>query len=167
MGGDESGVAATRDWQRGDGPQVGAQAEIDAGARPGTTSEVSAEVKRLRRDNAELKRANAILSELALILATACSPGAGCAARRPDSPSGYDAVRLLASLGPGGHDLGPWRASRAGENRIRRAPEGGLMEHNRWGVSTSRISWCHAKMLRGLQERKCKLARVNSGAGGA
>jgi transposase len=34
---------------------------VDAGARPGTTSEESAELKRLRRENAELKRANAIL----------------------------------------------------------------------------------------------------------
>ncbi|ANZ83922.1 Mobile element protein [Mycobacterium tuberculosis] len=31
------------------------------GARPGTTTEESAELKRLRRDNAELRRANAIL----------------------------------------------------------------------------------------------------------
>ncbi len=37
------------------------QAEVDAGSRPGVTSEDSAEVKRLRRENAELKRANAIL----------------------------------------------------------------------------------------------------------
>jgi transposase len=37
------------------------QAEIDAGARPGTTSEHSAELKRLRRENAELRRANEIL----------------------------------------------------------------------------------------------------------
>jgi transposase len=37
------------------------QAEIDAGARPGTTSEESAELKRLKRENAELRRANAIL----------------------------------------------------------------------------------------------------------
>lgn len=37
------------------------RAEVDAGARPGTTSEESAEVKRLKRENAELKRANAIL----------------------------------------------------------------------------------------------------------
>ena len=37
------------------------QAEVDGGARPGTTSEESAEVKRLKREVAELKRANAIL----------------------------------------------------------------------------------------------------------
>ena len=37
------------------------QAEVDAGRRPGTTTEESAEVKRLRRENAELRRANAIL----------------------------------------------------------------------------------------------------------
>ena len=37
------------------------QAQVDAGARPGTTTEESAEVKRLRRENAELKRANAHL----------------------------------------------------------------------------------------------------------
>ena len=37
------------------------QAEIDEGARAGTTSEESVEVARLRRENAELKRANAIL----------------------------------------------------------------------------------------------------------
>lgn len=37
------------------------QAEVDVGGRPGTTTEESAEVKRLRRENAELKRANAIL----------------------------------------------------------------------------------------------------------
>lgn len=37
------------------------QAGIDAGAGPGVTTEESAELKRLRRENAELKRANAIL----------------------------------------------------------------------------------------------------------
>jgi transposase len=37
------------------------QAEIDAGVRPGTSSDESAELKRLRRENAELKRANEIL----------------------------------------------------------------------------------------------------------
>jgi transposase len=37
------------------------QNEIDAGSRQGTTSEESAEVKRLRREVAELRRANAIL----------------------------------------------------------------------------------------------------------
>ena len=37
------------------------QSEIDQGARTGVTSEESAEVKRLKRENAELRRANAIL----------------------------------------------------------------------------------------------------------
>ena len=41
------------------------QAQVDAGARPGTTTEESAEVRRLKRENAELKRANAILKAAA------------------------------------------------------------------------------------------------------
>ena len=45
------------------------QAEIDQGARPGTTSEESAELKRLKRENAELKRANAILKAASVFLA--------------------------------------------------------------------------------------------------
>jgi transposase len=37
------------------------QGEVDAGARPGVTTEETAQLKRLKRENAELKRANAIL----------------------------------------------------------------------------------------------------------
>jgi transposase len=37
------------------------RAEIDEGTRPGVTSEESAEIKRLKRENAELRRANEIL----------------------------------------------------------------------------------------------------------
>ena len=48
------GTAETlRKWVR--------QAQVDAGQRPGTTTEESAELKRLRRENAELRRANEIL----------------------------------------------------------------------------------------------------------
>jgi transposase len=48
------GTAETlRKWVR--------QAEVDAGTRPGISSEESAEIKRLRRENAELRRANEIL----------------------------------------------------------------------------------------------------------
>ena len=48
------GTAETvRKWVR--------QAEVDAGARPGVTTEESAEIKRLKRENAELRRANEIL----------------------------------------------------------------------------------------------------------
>jgi len=41
------------------------QAEVDGGARPGTTSEESAELKRLKREVAELRRANEILKAAA------------------------------------------------------------------------------------------------------
>ena len=48
------GTAETvRKWVR--------RAQIDAGARPGVSSDESAELKRLRRENAELRRANTIL----------------------------------------------------------------------------------------------------------
>jgi transposase len=41
------------------------QAETDAGRRPGPTSDEQAELKRLRRENAELRRANDILKAAA------------------------------------------------------------------------------------------------------
>jgi transposase len=48
------GTAETlRKWVR--------QAQVDAGQRPGVTSDESAELKRLKRENAELRRANEIL----------------------------------------------------------------------------------------------------------
>jgi len=37
------------------------RAEVDSGQRPGVTSEESAEIRRLRREVAELRRANEIL----------------------------------------------------------------------------------------------------------
>jgi transposase len=37
------------------------QAEVDGGKRPGVSSEESVEIRRLRRENAELRRANEIL----------------------------------------------------------------------------------------------------------
>lgn len=37
------------------------QAEVDGGKRPGISSEESAEIRRLKRENAELRRANEIL----------------------------------------------------------------------------------------------------------
>jgi transposase len=50
----EVGSAETvRTWVR--------QSEVDAGFHAGTTSEESTELRRLRRENAELRRANAIL----------------------------------------------------------------------------------------------------------
>lgn len=45
------------------------QAEVDGGKRPGVTSEESAELKRLKRENAELRRANAILKSASVFFA--------------------------------------------------------------------------------------------------
>jgi transposase len=45
------------------------QNQIDSGARPGTTSEESAQVKALKKENAELKRANDILKAAASFFA--------------------------------------------------------------------------------------------------
>ncbi|MFF5408447.1 hypothetical protein ACFY8K_37050 [Streptomyces misionensis] len=48
------GAAETvRTWVR--------KAQVDAGRRPGVTSEKAAEIKRLKAENAELRRANEIL----------------------------------------------------------------------------------------------------------
>jgi transposase len=50
------------------------QAEVDAGARPGPSSEESAELKRLRRENVELRRANEILKAAASFFARELDP---------------------------------------------------------------------------------------------
>lgn len=50
------------------------QAEVDAGQRPGTASEESAELKRLRRENAELRRANEILKAASAFFARELDP---------------------------------------------------------------------------------------------
>ena len=41
------------------------QAEVDGGQRPGLTTAEAAEIKRLKRENAELRRANEILKAAA------------------------------------------------------------------------------------------------------
>lgn len=38
-----------------------AQAEVDVGKKPGTSSDEHAEIRRLKKENAELRRANEIL----------------------------------------------------------------------------------------------------------
>lgn len=44
--------------------------EVDTGQRPGTTSEEHAEIRRLKRENAALKRANEILSTASAFFAS-------------------------------------------------------------------------------------------------
>ena len=45
------------------------QAEVDGGQRPGVTSEESAEIRRLRRQVAELRRANEVLKAASVFFA--------------------------------------------------------------------------------------------------
>jgi transposase-like protein len=47
------------------------QADIDDGLTPGTTTAESEELKRLRRENAELRRANEILKTASAFFAAA------------------------------------------------------------------------------------------------
>ena len=57
------------------------QAEIDHGARPGTTTEESDELTRLRRENAELRRANDIPKERRYLFFVAAKGRRGSASR--------------------------------------------------------------------------------------
>jgi transposase len=45
------------------------RARVDAGERPGTTTEEKAEIRALKQENAELRRANAILREASAFFA--------------------------------------------------------------------------------------------------
>jgi transposase len=45
------------------------RAQVDAGERPGTTTEEKAEIRALKQENAELRRANAILREASAFFA--------------------------------------------------------------------------------------------------
>ena len=45
------------------------RAEVDAGERPGTTTEEAEEIKRLKREVAELRRANEILKSASVFFA--------------------------------------------------------------------------------------------------
>lgn len=45
------------------------RAEVDAGKRPGTTTEEAEEIKRLKREVAELRRANEILKSASVFFA--------------------------------------------------------------------------------------------------
>jgi hypothetical protein len=57
------------------------QAEIDAGSRPGVSSEESAELKRLKRENAELKRAFGFAAGEQFSPRRPTRPGVGCEVR--------------------------------------------------------------------------------------
>ena len=55
------GAQALRTWHR--------QAEVDQGKRPGVTTDLVAENKRLERENAELRKANEVLKAASIFFA--------------------------------------------------------------------------------------------------
>jgi transposase len=59
------------------------RAEVDAGARPRVTSEESAELRRLRAENRELRRAHEILKAAAGCFAAELDPRVGRLAQQP------------------------------------------------------------------------------------
>lgn len=52
------------------------RAEVDAGERPGVTTEESVQVRKLKQENAELKRANVILRAASAYAGDRCQAGA-------------------------------------------------------------------------------------------
>lgn len=56
-----AGPETLRKWKR--------SFEVDSGVRPGVTSDEHAEIKRLKRENAELRRANEILKSASAFFA--------------------------------------------------------------------------------------------------
>lgn len=60
------GAESLRRWVR--------QAQIDSGLRDGVTSSEADEIKRLRRENRELREANAILKDAAVFFAGELDP---------------------------------------------------------------------------------------------
>ena len=72
---------ALRKWVR--------QAEVNAGQRPGITSEESAEIKRLKRENSELRRANEILKSASIFFAAELD--------RPEAAGGHLREAALSS----------------------------------------------------------------------
>ncbi len=55
------GDEALRTWYR--------QAQIDTGAKPGVSSDIAEENRRLRRENAELRKANEVLKAASIFFA--------------------------------------------------------------------------------------------------
>ncbi|NHC47594.1 hypothetical protein [Motilibacter aurantiacus] len=67
------------------------RAQVDDGQRPGTTIEESEEIKRLKREAAEFKRANGVLEAVAAFFGA-----------EPDRPSGTRGVHPRARRRPRG-----------------------------------------------------------------
>lgn len=73
---------------------MGAQGQVDQGERAGVSSEESAELKRLKRENAELRRANSMMKAASAFFVSMSSWGtsAGLARFFAAPPGGFSAM---------------------------------------------------------------------------
>ena len=82
------------------------QAEVDDGARPGKTSDEIAEVKALKKENAELRRANEILKSASAFFAaeldrsTTSDPTKPSATSPPSAPRNFTTLQETSSRQP-------------------------------------------------------------------
>ena len=111
------------------------KAEVDAGARPGTTTQESAELKRLRRENAGLKRSNEILKAAAG--GTPGGPLHGRAAHEGVRPAGVRRGKKIRTTVAGhGHERADDLIQRdftADQPNTTHKPDPGLVHHSNVG----------------------------------
>ena len=98
-------------WQR--------RAEVDAGVKPGLTTDAAVEIKRLQKENAELRKANEILGRALLPGPQARSPGLPHLPRLPRRRRPCAVSEAVARRPARARDRSPTR----GELRRLRAPE--------------------------------------------
>ncbi|MGN9914762.1 IS3 family transposase [Phytohabitans sp. LJ34] len=161
------GTAETlRKWVR--------QAEVDAGQRPGTTSDESAELKRLRRENAELRRANEILKAASGFLRGRAGPAYDTLVRfideHRDRFGGVEPIcRVLRAHGVSIAPSGYWAAkARPPSRRQQRDEELLVLIHDiyaaNYGVYGARKIW-HQLRWQGHRVARCTVERLMRRAG--
>lgn len=98
---------SVRRWRR--------KAQVDAGERPGVTSSEHAEIRKLKRDNAELRRANEVLKSASGVFRSGAlrheARGVSGGGERP-SPLGRRSglMKRRGGRSPGAND-GRWQAA--------------------------------------------------------
>ncbi|MFI7431745.1 IS3 family transposase [Micromonospora sp. NPDC049836] len=161
------GTAETlRKWVR--------QAQVDDGRRPGVTSEESAELKRLRRENAELRRANEILKAASGFIRGRARPAYDTLVSFVDEHrhrfGGVEPIcRVLRRHGLQITPSGYWAAKKRppSKRQVRDAQLTALMREihvANYGVYGARKVW-HELRRRGHPTARCTVERLMRDAG--